>query len=112
MSENRCEIADDGRLLFFCPACETAHGVRFDGPNTWSWNGSKELPTITPSILVRFTTYGPDKLPFSKYDGPMPCEGTEARCHSFVTDGRISFCSDCTHSMAGQTVDLPTWDSI
>lgn len=28
-------------------------------------------------------------------------------CHSFVTDGRIQFLSDCTHSLAGQTVDLP-----
>jgi hypothetical protein len=28
-------------------------------------------------------------------------------CHSFVTDGRIQFLSDCTHELAGQTVDLP-----
>lgn len=30
-------------------------------------------------------------------------------CHSFVTDGRIQFLGDCTHSLAGQTVDLPDW---
>jgi hypothetical protein len=28
-------------------------------------------------------------------------------CHSFVRDGRIEFLSDCTHRLAGQTVDLP-----
>lgn len=30
-------------------------------------------------------------------------------CHSVVTDGKIAFCSDCTHEMAGKTVDLPDW---
>ena len=28
------------------------------------------------------------------------------RCHSFVTDGKIRFLNDCTHEMAGETVDL------
>jgi hypothetical protein len=28
------------------------------------------------------------------------------RCHSFITDGKIEFLSDCTHSLAGQTVEL------
>lgn len=28
-------------------------------------------------------------------------------CHSFVTAGRIEFLPDCTHALAGQTVDLP-----
>ncbi len=32
-----------------------------------------------------------------------------AVCHTFVTDGRIQFLGDCTHVMAGQTVDLPVW---
>jgi hypothetical protein len=27
-------------------------------------------------------------------------------CHSFVVDGRIEYLSDCTHEMAGMTVDL------
>jgi hypothetical protein len=30
-------------------------------------------------------------------------------CHSFVTDGRIQFLNDCTHPLAGQTVDIPEW---
>jgi len=28
-------------------------------------------------------------------------------CHSYVTDGRIQFLADCTHALAGLTVDLP-----
>jgi hypothetical protein len=31
-------------------------------------------------------------------------------CHSYVTNGRIQFLSDCHHSLAGQTVELPDWD--
>jgi len=34
-----------------------------------------------------------------------------ARCHSIVTDGKIAFLTDCFHTLAGQTVDLPDWDS-
>jgi hypothetical protein len=30
-------------------------------------------------------------------------------CHSFVTAGHIQFLSDCTHEMAGQTVEIPEW---
>jgi hypothetical protein len=32
---------------------------------------------------------------------------TERVCHSFVTDGKIQFLGDCTHALAGQTVELP-----
>ena len=56
---------------------------------TWTWNGNTEAPTLTPSILTRWK--GGD---------------TEHRCHSFVTDGRVRFLSDCTHELAGQVVDL------
>ena len=37
---------------------------------------------------------------------------TVTRCHSFVREGRIEFLSDCTHALAGQTVELPdfSWD--
>lgn len=27
-----------------------------------------------------------------------------------TTDGRIQFLNDCTHALAGQTVDLPDWE--
>lgn len=36
-----------------------------------------------------------------------PDAGKTHVCHSFIRDGRIEFLSDCTHALAGQTVDLP-----
>lgn len=69
-----------------CPACGCGHG--FD--SRWSFNGDYEKPTFSPSMLVNAN---------SPQLGP--------RCHSFVTDGKIQFLSDCTHEYAGQTLDLP-----
>ena len=45
---------------------------------------------------------------------PLPPEQQQRGVHShseheiiFVTDGKIQFLGDCTHALAGQTVDLP-----
>ena len=100
-------LATDNTLMFWCPGCQDHHGVPVDGSRGWTWNGSLETPTINPSILVQGVLYGPDKLPFKQYRGPAECEATPYVCHSFVRDGRIEFLGDCTHSLAGQTVDLP-----
>lgn len=86
---------------FWCPGCETAHVVRVEPAYTgqypcWGFNGDGDRPTFAPSVLVRYP--GPD----AGQNGAPP-----AVCHSFVTDGRIQFLDDCTHSLAGQTVDLP-----
>lgn len=82
-------------LWFFCPGCDEPHGVKIEGTlnhphGPWSWNGDREKPTLQPSVL---------------HDGETRPDGF--RCHSFVTDGRIQFLSDCTHAIAGQTVPLP-----
>ena len=53
----------------------------------WQFNGDLNRPTFSPSIA--------DK----RADGYL--------CHSFVRNGRIQFLHDCTHALAGQTVDLP-----
>ncbi|MFZ3182555.1 MAG: DUF6527 family protein [Pseudomonas sp.] len=90
--------SDEG-LFFECPGCDMPHRIQHgagDGPR-WVWNGNAEKPTFTPSILVRYP-WGPEQA--------------EQVCHSFVTDGRIQFLSDCTHALAGQTVELPDWDSV
>lgn len=81
------------RIVFQCPGCKCSHGVPVPPHRlAWGWNGDLERPTLTPSILI---TYGehtpPDRV---------------AVCHSFVTDGKISFCGDSTHALAGQTVEL------
>ena len=56
-----------------------------DGTNCWSWNGDTEKPTLKPSIKT---------------------ECNEMVCHSFVNDGMVQFLSDCSHDLAGQTVDM------
>jgi len=80
--------APDGRsgvnYWLWCPGCDQAHA-----PNErWTYNGDPDRPTFTPSILVTGGSRG-------------------LVCHSFVTDGRIQFLGDCTHALAGETVDLP-----
>lgn len=71
---------------FECPGCGIMHAVNVAGDgNVWTFNGDTERPTFTPSILIRNAEV----------------------CHSFVTDGRIQFLNDCTHALAGQTVELP-----
>jgi len=103
----------DNGISFLCPGCGHTHAVRTDktGTPTWHWNGSLEAPTLSPSLRVRSGHHAEGK-PASECDlcaedarygdGPM-C----SVCHSFVRDGRIEFLSDCTHALAGQTVDLP-----
>lgn len=94
------QFAQGGRtiLFFVCPGCRSGHGPIIDrgdrNPNSplWTWNGDVDRPTLTPSLLytVEFGDGRPSKV-----------------CHSFIRDGRIQFLSDCTHALAGQTVDLP-----
>jgi hypothetical protein len=101
----------DGRqeydmLWFWCPACDEHHSVKVNHPNGWGWNCSQESPTITPSILVRgtkpLTDDQAERIMRGEHIEPMPTV-----CHSFVTDGKIKYLSDCSHAMAGQTVELP-----
>lgn len=83
-------------LMFWCPGCDGPHRIQHGegaGPR-WGWNGSVDKPTFTPSILVSWNEPSGDKV-----------------CHSFVTDGKIQFLSDCTHELAGQTVDIPEWEA-
>ena len=80
---------NDAKVLIFCPGCECAHGY----DSRWQFNGDLNRPTFTPSYVVRSSNDQGDTV-----------------CHSFVTDGRIQFLGDCTHALAGQTVDLPDMD--
>jgi len=106
----RATLGTDNHFLFWCPGCDEAHGIPVDGSRGWAWNGSLESPTIDPSILVNQTLYGPDKLTFTNYKGEHPpAETHKGICHSFIRNGKIEFLSDCTHALAGQTVELPEW---
>lgn len=81
-------------VAFHCPGCESAHNIPVRGnPRAWNWNGNIDSPTFTPSLLVNVGGGNP----------------TAPICHSFVTDGKIQFLGDCTHKMAGQTIEIPEW---
>lgn len=101
------------------------HGVSTGiGPGPrWGYNGNPDAPTFTPSILARTTGAPGGRSVMSadeelEYDAIYASGGREAVfasrfgkvCHSFVIDGRIQFLEDCTHGLAGQTVNLPDWE--
>lgn len=78
-----------GCYSIHCPACDMEHPFSV---GRWEYNGNMDRPTFAPSMLIKI---------------PLSGEPSEAVCHSFVRDGRIEYLGDCTHAMAGQTVDLP-----
>jgi hypothetical protein len=87
----------EGRVEFICPGCGYLHCLNIrpsESRPSWEFNGDYDKPTFQPSILMK--TY--------KYEGE---EKIDICCHSFVTDGKIQFLSDCTHELAGQTIELP-----
>lgn len=93
---SRAKLATPHHVVIKCPGCGSRKYLAVRDKTTerpsWIFNGDLERPTLEPSILTRF-------------------EATDVHaaevCHSFVRDGRIEFLPDCTHALAGQTVDLP-----
>lgn len=88
---------DGGHIAFMCPGCQSLHVIRTQdatgqGPR-WEWNKSWSKPTVSPSVLVNKAGSYHDPHSFT--------------CHSFVREGNIQFLNDCTHALAGQTVELP-----
>ena len=93
------------RYYIFCPGCFETYKLRYpEEPGYWmngalhcfsakihTFDGNLEAPTLSPSLLVKHN-WGEARTPYV--------------CHSFVREGRIEFLSDCTHPLAGQTVDL------
>ena len=71
---------------FWCEGCQMTHS--FD--SRWTFNGDKEKPTFSPSLLVKY--------------------GAKVKhvCHSFVRDGNIQYLNDCTHKLAGKTIPIKT----
>jgi hypothetical protein len=88
-----------GEFVFQCPGCGVGHSVLTDTSQKpcWQFNGSFKRPTFSPSILVE-GHYTRDE------DGTLTHE--VVICHSFVRDGKIEFLWDCTHKLAGKTVDM------
>jgi hypothetical protein len=103
---------NDDKLIFYCEGCKECHGVN----SGWTFNGDFDKPTFSPSILVRsikMTAKGESdyeewcSLGYPKTNEPF--DSIPTICHSFVTDGKIQYLSDCTHDLAGQTIELIDW---
>lgn len=94
---------EDGGIeyAFYCPGCKELHTYitkmgsktaeyrKANGLNLveWQFNGNTEKPSFSPSLLYHKTD-------------------NRGRCHLFLTDGVISYCSDCDHNLAGKSVPL------
>lgn len=84
---------------FWCPGCDEAHAyaVAIEGVKPpdktpmWTFNDNMDVPTFTPSLRIIHET---------------------RPCHLIMKDGKIHFCADCFHELAGKVVDLapiPSW---
>lgn len=74
---------------FHCHGCKHLHvyyTVPFYDQPVWIYNHNPKSPTFSPSLLN------------TKPSGE--------RCHLFVENGYIKYCGDCTHELAGQTVEM------
>lgn len=101
-------------LAFYCAGCKHTHAININPANgepCWTFNGDMEKPTISPSVLNRTGHHvtGQPQPPNCRHcndpdfiDKTPPC----TICHIFVTDGKIQFLNDCTHILAGKTLDL------
>lgn len=99
-------------LMFWCPGCDEAHGPIVErtiaARPLWTWDGDRERPTLAPSIRVQ----GRRRLTEDEYQRILSGEQVvipDRLCHTFVRAGRIEFLGDCTHALAGQTVEIPDW---
>lgn len=103
MSNSVLRNLGGGRLSFDCEGCGMPHSVMTgvgSGPR-WSWDGSMENPTFTPSVLVTWSE--PSDNP-DEFDDPS--KDVKKVCHSFITGGVIQYLNDCTHHLAGKSVTL------
>ena len=75
----------------WCPGCGGMHQIAVDTPfrngARWSWDGNADRPTFGPSVFLD--------------------PGGSHPCHYFIRAGRIDFCQDSHHALAGKSVELP-----
>jgi hypothetical protein len=118
MAKTVPQTNDNGKILgymIFCPACLCGHLFYTNHNNpkcNWTFDGNTEKPTFSPSMLVKAQNYPsgnnwPTDEELLKMKAGEKLNMIPTICHSFVRNGQIQFLSDCTHKMAGQTVDLP-----
>jgi hypothetical protein len=118
----KCMVVRDSEGLFFgvrwwCPGCVYMDGSPMavtlavdwrevpgepesphqqDRPR-WSFNGDLDKPVFGPSVNSWWG--GENGIPLHRCHTFIGCQGAQP--------GQIQFLGDCTHALAGQTVDLP-----
>jgi hypothetical protein len=77
----------NGDYIHWCPGCKCFHLInttrKNDNNAQWRFDGNVNQPTFSPSINI------------------------VGMCHYFIRQGKIEYCSDSKHSLAGQTIELP-----
>lgn len=108
--------ADHGTVAIQCPGCECEHYLNVSGDHSprWGFNNNYDKPTFTPSVLVKSGKYAGGGDWFNSLDDERKAfvEKQSIICHSFIREGRIEFLNDCTHALAGQTIELPEYGTL
>lgn len=90
-------ISGDPDFTFYCPGCKCDHGIWVRSKNgnsaIWSFNGNFDAPTFNPSLRIRWT----------RNNGGTP---VDVLCHLFINYGKIQYLPDCTHELAGLTIEM------
>lgn len=86
------ETEHKGFYTFYCPGCGCDHFINTNPAfgAVWQFNGNMEKPTVSPSLLVN----------------PGKGNPTQPICHFFIKEGQLQYLNDCTHVLAGKTVDM------
>lgn len=79
----------NGNVYYYhwCSACKYCH--MYDLPR-WTYNGSSDKPTFSPSMRIFYTRNQVEKT----------------TCHYFLTNGVIEYCTDSPHELSGKKVPL------
>lgn len=83
---------DKGHIWYRCLGCKHSHSVPIQGTKAWTFNNNFILPTLNPSVRHYYTH------PQTKQEKTI--------CHYFIKDGKIEYCLDCKHELAGKTVEM------
>lgn len=90
------------------------HFIATEGKPAWSFNGDVAKPTFGPSVKITGKLTVKDSQ--GKWTGEWVRDAAgmpvDACCHYLIKDGRLEFCADSTHALAGKTVALPELPSF
>lgn len=73
------------------------------------FDGNMESPTFSPSLLIQIDRWTPPVTSENIEEwrlNPWDQKPVKHICHTFIRAGKIQFLADCTHRLAGQTVDM------